>query len=97
LSVNQVWHCIAEDYPQPLTNALRRCLNRPSFTLEDLDDILASAGKPLTPTLPEIASVPTHLQTLFEEALQDVTRRSSKKKGRISQNKSLGLAAPSPG
>ncbi|MFQ3617072.1 MAG: hypothetical protein SNJ57_06465 [Cyanobacteriota bacterium] len=77
-----VWHCMAEDYPQSLTNALQRCLNRLSFTLDDLDDILASMGKPLEPTLPEIASVPMHLQTLFEEALQDVTRSSSKKKAK---------------
>ncbi|WP_448601521.1 hypothetical protein [Thermoleptolyngbya sp.] len=89
-----VWHCIAEDYPQPLTNALRRCLNRPSFILDDLDDILASAGKPLTPTLPEIASVPTHLQTLFEEALQDVTRRSSKKKAKDKSKQKSGFGSP---
>lgn len=77
-----VWHCMAEDYPQPLTEALQRCLDRPSFTLDDLDEVLVGAGKSLEPTLPEIASVPMHLQTLFEEALQDVTRSSSKKKAK---------------
>jgi len=64
------------------------------FTLEDLDDILASAGKPLTPTLPEIASVPTHLQTLFEEALQDATRRSSKKKAKDKSKQKSGFGSP---
>lgn len=86
-----VWHCIAEDYPKPLAEALQRCLNCPSFILDDLDDLLTSRGKPLNPTLPEIASVPIHLQTLFEEALQDVTRSSSKKKAKDKSRQKSGF------
>lgn len=86
-----VWHCIAEDYPQPLASALQRCLDRASFALDDLDEVLTGAGKSLEPTLPEIASVPMHLQMLFEEALQDVTRSSSKKKAKDKPKQKSGF------
>lgn len=86
-----IWHCLAEDYPQPLENALRRCLDRPSFTLDELNQVLANAGKPLEPTLPEIASAPMHLQTLFEEALQEVTRSSPKKKAKDKPKQKSGF------
>lgn len=85
-SVNAfIWHTLAEEYPTALTASLRRVLDNPEFTLEeDLDNTLMTFDKPLEPHLPEIASVPLHLHTLFQEALQAVSKKKSKRKGRRS-------------
>lgn len=88
-----VWHCLADEKPEPLLASLRRVLNRPELTVNDLDDVLAQAGKPLEPTLPEIASVPIHLHNLFQDALQEVGQSSSKKKSKTKSKQKTGFAS----
>ncbi|MGF1570877.1 MAG: hypothetical protein ACFCVD_22840 [Nodosilinea sp.] len=88
-----IWHDLAKEYPQPLEAALRRVLNRPTLALEMLDDVLVEAGKPLTPQLPEIASVPLHLHHLFQEALQEVNQGAAKKKAKGKSKPKTGFAA----
>ncbi len=87
-----IWRCLAEDRAAPLMASLGRCLNRAELTTNDLDDILAQAGKPLEAKLPEIASVPMHLQDLFQEALQEVDQSSSKKKSKGKRKQKTGFA-----
>lgn len=87
-----VWHCFAEANAAPLMASLGRCCNRPELTPNDLDDVLVQAGKPLEPTLPEIASVPIHLNDLFQEALQEVDQNSSKKKSKGKPKQKTGFA-----
>jgi hypothetical protein len=45
-----------------------------------LEPLLQDFGKSLEPELPESASVPLHLHTLFQEALQEVQKSQSKRK-----------------
>ncbi|WOD40158.1 hypothetical protein [Nodosilinea sp. E11] len=87
-----VWHRFAEENADPLLASLGRCLDRPALTVTDLDDALAQAGKPLQPTLPEIANVPMHLHNLFQEALQEVNQSSSKKKSKGKKKQKTGFA-----
>ncbi|MGF1519207.1 MAG: hypothetical protein ACFCVB_15605 [Nodosilinea sp.] len=87
-----IWHCFAEDNAAPLMASLGRCLNRSELSTDDLDDILVQAGKPLEPQLPEIASVPRHLQDLFQAALQEVGQSSSKKKSKGKRKPKTGFA-----
>lgn len=87
-----VWHCLVNDNPTPMLSSLGRCLNHPDLTIAELDEVLAQAGKPLEPTLPEIASVPLHLQTLFQDALQEVEQSSSKKKSKSKRRQKTGFA-----
>ncbi len=87
-----IWCCLAEDKAAPLMASLGRCLNRSELTTSDLDDILLQAGKPLEAKLPEIASVPIHLQDLFQEALQEVDQNSSKKKSKGKRKPKTGFA-----
>lgn len=88
-----VWHCLAEENAEPILASLGRCLNRTDLTMAELDDLLAQAGKPLEPDLPEIASAPMHLQTLFQAALQEVNQSSSKKKSKGKQKQKTGFAS----
>jgi hypothetical protein len=75
-----VWEQLAKAHPKPIESSLRRVLNRPEFEIErDLESALAKYGKPLTPTLPESASVPVHLHNLFQEALQAVGKGAKPK------------------
>jgi hypothetical protein len=87
-----VWHCLVEEKTEPILASLGRCLNRTDLTMAALDEVLAQAGKPLEPQLPEIASAPMHLQTLFQDALQEVNQRSSKKKSKGKQKQKTGFA-----
>ena len=88
-----VWHCLADDHAAPLLAALGRCLQRPTPARDDLDDVLQQAGKPLTPQLPEIASVPMHLQELFEAALHEVNQSTGKKKSKGKRKQKTGFAS----
>ena len=77
-----VWHRLAEQYPEQLTKILQTVFSRPDFQLDrDLDPLLQEFKKPLEPELPEIASVPLHLNDLFQEALGEVNKSKSKGKG----------------
>lgn len=75
-----VWEQLAEGYGSGLERSLRRILSQPAFNLEqDLPKVLAQYGKPLTPELPESASVPIHLHNLFQEAMVSVSKSASQK------------------
>lgn len=83
-----IWHHLAATAPEPLEASLQRVTANPDFTLEsDLDPLLRQQGKPLEPSLPEIASVPSHLHDLFQEALQEVNQRPTKKKAKKAKAK----------
>lgn len=86
-----VWHRLAHQFPQALEAVLQTVLDRPTFNLEtDLDQVLQEFGKPIKPELPETASVPIHLNDLFQEALLEVHK--SKKESQ-SKEKSKRKAA----
>ena len=83
-----MWHSIAKAHPEPLEASLRRVLNNSQFEIErDLDDAIARHGKPLTPELPESASVPVHLHNLFQEAIAAVGKAEKPKKAKKAKKK----------
>jgi len=58
---------------------LQTVLKRPNFQLDrDLDALLQEFNKPTEPELPEIASVPLHLDNLFQAAVAEVDKTKSK-------------------
>jgi hypothetical protein len=76
-----IWYTLAHHYPTALEAVLRIVVDRPTFDLEQgLNSLLKAAGKPLEPELPEIASVPIHLNQLFQEALAEVNKKNQKSK-----------------
>ena len=75
-----VWQQLKQTYPQSLEQLLQNYLEQP-FNLEtDLDLLLIKHGKYATPELPAIASVPVHLNNLFEAAMAQVQKTKSKSK-----------------
>ena len=83
-----VWHRLAAEHPQALEQVLRSHLDRPSFSSKlDLDPLLTEFKKPLEPELPEIASVPLHLNDLFQEALAEVSKSKPKDKAKATAKK----------
>lgn len=83
-----VWQQLAAEYPTPLENILQLVLERPNFQLDrDLGPLLQEFNKPLEPHLPETASIPLHLNQLFEEALVEVNKSKSKSKGKKKASK----------
>jgi hypothetical protein len=75
-----LWHCLADRYPAPLEQLLRSVLKQPNFSLSTgLDALLQSFGKPLIPILPETASVPLHLHSLFQDAVLEVHKTQTNK------------------
>lgn len=87
-----IWRCLVRENPEPLLTSLGRVLSRPELTIDDLDDVLVQADKPLEPKLPEIASVPIHLNNLFQAALQEVGQTSSKKTSKSKRKPKTGFA-----
>lgn len=78
-----VWQRLAQQYPIELEKVLQTLLSRPDFQLErDLDSLLQQYNKPTQPELPEIASVPVHLNDLFQEAVVEVNKSASKGKSK---------------
>lgn len=82
-----VWQRMVKAHAQPVEASLQRVVGKPEFEVErDLEGVLAQYGKPLTPELPESASVPVHLHNLFQEAMQAVGKgekpKGSKKKAK---------------
>ena len=76
-----VWQQLSTEYPEAISKLLQQHTNRPDFDLNrDLEPLLEEQGKPATPQLPSIASVPIHLNNLFETALAQVQKSKSKKK-----------------
>jgi hypothetical protein len=87
-----IWHRLAEQYPTQLEKVLQTFLERKDFQLKsDLDSLLQEHGKPVEPALPEIASVPLHLHNLFQEALAEVNKSTSKNKGKNKQKTGRGF------
>ncbi len=78
-----VWQRLGQQYPTQLEKVLQTVLNRPNFKLDrDLNLLLQEFNKPTQPDLPEIASVPIHLHNLFQEAVAEVNKSSSKSKSK---------------
>lgn len=76
-----VWQQLAQEYPSATEKILQEHLKRNNFQLEsDLADLLIEYNKPSTPELPAIASVPIHLNNLFEAAVAQVQKTKSKSK-----------------
>ncbi|VEP13834.1 conserved hypothetical protein [Hyella patelloides LEGE 07179] len=76
-----VWQQIKQEYPQALEQLLPNYCHKNDFNLEtDLDKLLLEHNKPSTPQLPSIASVPIHLNNLFEAAVAQVQKTKSKTK-----------------
>lgn len=76
-----VWQQLKQQFPNQLEKVLQAFLQRSDFQLEsDLENTLLEYSKSSKPQLPEIASVPLHLQTLFEEAVIQVQKSKSKTK-----------------
>ena len=87
-----IWQKLAEVYPTQLEKVLQGFLERPEFKLErDLHALLQEHNKPLEAELPEIASVPIHLNNLFQEALAEVNKSKSKGKGKKKENTARGF------
>lgn len=87
-----LWHHFAEAYPQRLEGVLQTVLERPNFSLQtDLDPVLVEYGKPREPDLPDIASVPRHLDELFKEAIAQVNSSKSKRKKKSKKSKGFQL------
>jgi hypothetical protein len=85
-----IWQRLAQQHPKYLEKLLQTFLHRPDFSLaNDLDTLLKEFHKPLTPELPEIASVPIHLHNLFQEALAEVNK--SKPKAKSNKKPSKGF------
>ncbi|MEM8723378.1 MAG: hypothetical protein AAGE84_29515 [Cyanobacteria bacterium P01_G01_bin.39] len=80
-----VWQQLKQEYPEAIKQLLLAYCNQNNFNLEaDLDELLLEHDKPSQPQLPSIASVPIHLNNLFEAAVAQVqktkTRAKKKKK-----------------
>lgn len=84
-----VWHQLAQEFPSELEKALQIALERPQFQIQqDLTPLLINEfHKSTEPELPEIASVPVHLDNLFQEALAEVQTSKSKGKGKKKSGK----------
>lgn len=75
-----IWQRLAQQYPTQLEKILQTVLNRPIQLDQDLESILQEFNKPIEPDLPETASVPIHLHNLFQAAVAEVNKSSSKSK-----------------
>lgn len=78
-----IWQRLVQQYPTKLEEVLQTTLGRPNFKLDrDLDTLLQEFNKSTEPELPEIASVPVHLDDLFQEAVAEVNKSKSKSKSK---------------
>ena len=75
-----VWQQLKGEYPSALEKLLGNYLEQPDFNLDDLDRLLLEYDKSSSPELPAIASVPLHLNNLFETAVAQVQKSKSKSK-----------------
>ena len=75
-----VWQQLKQEYPLALEKLLGNYLEQPNFNLDDLDRLLLKYDKSSSPELPAIASVPLHLNNLFEAAVAQVQKTKSKSK-----------------
>ena len=76
-----IWQQLTQQYNQNLEWILKSFTNNPDFNIDtDLDNLLLKYEKSSTPELPAIASVPIHLNNLFEAAVAQVQKGRSKSK-----------------
>jgi hypothetical protein len=76
-----VWQQLKQQYPSGLEKLLKNYCNQSNFNLDtDLDQLLLKYNKSATPELPAIASVPIHLNNLFEIAVAQVQKTKAKTK-----------------
>lgn len=76
-----VWQQLKQQYPQALEKLLQSYCDQSEFNLEtDLEQLLLKYNKSSTPQLPAMASVPIHLNNLFETAVAQVQKNKSKAK-----------------
>jgi hypothetical protein len=84
-----VWQQLKQEYPQALKQLLQKHCQQDDFNLEtDLEPLLLKYQKSPQPQLPSIASVPIHLNNLFEAAVAQVQKTKSKAK---KKNKKKGF------
>ena len=84
-----VWQQLKQQYPEKIKILLQNHTQNNDFSLDrDLDNLLLKYNKSSTPELPVIASVPIHLNNLFESAVAQVQKTISKTK---SKKKKKGL------
>lgn len=78
-----IWQRLAQQYPTQLEKVLQTVLGRVDFKLNrDLDMLLQEHNKLIHPELPEIASVPQHLDELFKEAVAETNKSKAKSKSK---------------
>jgi hypothetical protein len=83
-----IWQQLQQQYPTKLEILLQDVLQSPTFNLDrNLTEIFAEFNKPIEPDLPEIASIPKHLNDLFEEAVAQVHKSKSKDKKKTQKTK----------
>lgn len=88
-----VWQQLKQAYPQALAKLLQSYCHQQNFNLEtDLEPLLLEYNKPTTPQLPAIASVPLHLNNLFESAVAQVQKTKTKTKTQKKKSKKGFLA-----
>jgi hypothetical protein len=83
-----VWQQIAQQHPEALELNLQMALARPDFRWErDFVHWWQEIDRPTQPKLPETASIPEHLQKLFEVALAQVNPSKSKAKNKAKSSR----------
>ncbi len=91
-----VWQHIQKNFGSTIDPIVQAITKSPELSVQtDLEKILAIYDKPLTPTLPESASVPIHLHNLFQAALKKVGKsaggdKSTKKKSKKPKKSGFG-------
>ena len=76
-----VWQQLKQEYSNNLESSLQNYLDKKNFNIQtDLDNLLLEYDKSAVPELPAIASVPIHLNNLFEAAVAQVQKKRSKSK-----------------
>lgn len=76
-----VWQHIQQHFGKAVEPFIQDITKSPELDIQtDFEQMLATYDKPLTPTLPESASVPLHLHNLFQDALKQVGKSASKEK-----------------
>lgn len=74
-----IWQHLKDTYPQKLEKLLQDYTEKSQFNLTtDLDQLLAKHKKLFTPQLSSLASVPIHLNNLFEIAVAQVQKTKTK-------------------
>ena len=78
-----VWQQLKQQYSQNIEQLFQIYTKKDDFNINrDLDDLLLQYNKSSTPELPAIASVPIHLNNLFETAVAQVQKTKSKSKSK---------------